>query len=109
LGKWKLLDDVAADAGVPSNQQPQDLDSSRVADGFAEESHFLVGLWSFRRAQIGLVDATWRGAVTLSGGCHIGTSRFGNRQDRWSCGCRYLGLTVIPTELAVCRPASPYR
>ena len=52
LRERKLVDDVAADAGVAADQEPQDLDAGRVADRLAQNRELLVRFRALDRAEV---------------------------------------------------------
>jgi hypothetical protein len=54
LGEGKLVHDVAAHAGGSMKENAKDLHPGRVTDGLGKRREFLVGLFSFDRAQVRL-------------------------------------------------------
>lgn len=61
LRQRKLFHDVSADAAVLSRQQPEDLNSGRMAEGFGHSRQLFIGGLSFDRAKVGRgVVGDWR-------------------------------------------------
>ena len=56
LGQRQFVHDVAADTGVPANQDPKDLDASRMPEGLGESCQLIVGVVALDRSKVRQLD-----------------------------------------------------
>jgi hypothetical protein len=67
LRERQLVHDVAADTGVPTNQEAEDLDPGRVTGRLAEERKLLVGVRALDGTEVGLLQGAGRGWTDCHG------------------------------------------
>jgi hypothetical protein len=71
LGERKLVHDVATHAGLPPDEETDDLDPSRVAQGPGQGGQFLVGDFPLDRSEILTAGITWTASGSQPDGARL--------------------------------------